>query len=86
MESSRTGNLTVDALAQARDLVAAVEAATEDPGAIERVRAGAYHLAGLLDALGLLPFDAAAAVAAGIEDYTRDEPGAAGGDPEGEGG
>lgn len=61
-------------LAKGSAAVAAVEASTEDPALAERIRRGAFHLAGLLDALGLFPTGAAALVAEAVADYATEPP------------
>lgn len=58
-------------LAAARALAVQVERSVGDPGAALRLRRGSYHMAGLLDALGVSPREALAIVAQGVADHHK---------------
>lgn len=52
-----------------RGVVRAFDASVDNPESLARVRRGGYHLAGLMEAMGLLPASFALALADGVADF-----------------
>jgi F0F1-type ATP synthase membrane subunit c/vacuolar-type H+-ATPase subunit K len=62
------------ALANARTLAASLDRAAEDPDVAGRIKHATFHLAGLLDALGVLPRAAAGIAGRALADYAAEPP------------
>ncbi|OJW10318.1 MAG: hypothetical protein BGO49_07155 [Planctomycetales bacterium 71-10] len=62
------------ALANARSLAASLDRMVEDPESADRAKRLVYHVAGVLDALGVLPLAVAALVAEALADYATEPP------------
>lgn len=61
-------------LGNLRGVIRSLDAAMAAPENADRARRGAYHLAGLMDVLGLFPRAAALAVADGVAGYADGPP------------
>lgn len=62
------------ALNNARMLAASLGRTAEDPEVADRIKRATFHVAGLLDALGVLPLALAAIVGDALTDYAAEPP------------